>query len=677
MGVCDNYIKNVNKAILLEENTNDIKDVVSFDNNDNFFNYRYCDSVVYYISDIHLDFKVYEKVNEGSTEKEIKTYIEDKAKELFSSIDKEEYENRIILFGGDLSSSIDLSKEFYSSFLRAWDDSSKKEYDEKRSAVLPLYERYMELEKKISEWESNKAWVKEAKKDLLDYSDKRVPQDIKVSITESGELSDQIYSIVGNKIKKYINEWRRPDKRIYAIIGNHELWEFDSVDKCVSVYRKMFEDLGIIFLYNDAKFAFIPQEPEKYSGETGKMERIKKEDNPAEYNYLNSRITNVIIVGGIGFAGYNKTFNANDLIYSTAVNREHEIELTKGWEQYYKSIVEKAKKQNCLLLVLTHNPPDDWKRDKAYDENSIYFYGHNHRGYLYHHRDSNVHIYADNQIGYKNDVIKFKKASIYKLYNPFASYGDGCYRIDPYEYLQFNVFSGVYIEGVELIRKYLSKYHRGLYLIKKSEYYGFFLVSEKREKNTPGGTYICVGGSVKKVSDTIELDYFENQMTNMVNAYIRLFKPYRAFQEDVSKAVKSFGGSGKIHGYIIDIDFYNHIMINPNDGKITCYYSYTYGDVTKYDSILDLLENHNPGLADKYKKLLNSYDSSTYTKIEKAEKKALTIKIDIKNSLYKESRQANQIQRLFDAHILRAWDDGILCEQEELKKENNNTIMLN
>ncbi len=674
MGVCDNYVKNVKKAKLLEDSTNNINNVVSFDSNDDFFNYRYCDSIVYYISDIHLDFKVYEKVNEGATEKEIKTYIEDKAKELFLSIDKEEYENRIVLFGGDLSSSIDLSKEFYSSFLRTWDDLSKQEYDEKRSAVLPLYERYIGLEKKISEWKSNKAWIKDAKKDLLEYSDKRVPQDIKASIAESRELSDQIHSIVDYEIYKYISEWRRPDKRIYAIIGNHELWEFDSVDKCVSAYRKMFEDLGIIFLYNEAQYAFKPRYPIKYSEESNDFERIKREDNPTEYDYKNSRITNVIIVGGIGFAGYNKTFNANDLIYSTAVNREQEINLTKDWEQYYKSIVEKAKKKNCLLLVLTHNPPDDWKADKAYDENSIYFYGHNHRGYLYHHRDSNVHIYADNQIGYKNDVLKFKKANIYKLYNPFASYGDGCYRINPYEYMLFNVFSGIYIEGVELIRKYLSKYHRGLYLIKKSEYYGFFLVSEKKEKNTPSGTYICVGGSVKKVSDNIELDYFENQMTNMVNAYIRLFKPYRVFQEDVSKAVKSFGGSGKIHGYIIDIDFYNHIMINPNDGKITYYYSPFFGYLTEYADILDLLENHNPELADIYKKLLNSSDSNTFARIEKAEKKAITVKIDIKNSLYNDSRQAYQLQRLFEAHILRIWNEDILNYKINAENESQNLI---
>ena len=91
-------------------------------------------------------------------------------------------------------------------------------------------------------------------------------------------------------------------------------------------------------------------------------------------------------------------------------------------------------------------------------------------------------------------------------------------------------------------------------------------------------------------------------MTNMVKAYIKMFKPYRYAQERISKAIKSFGGDGRIHGYIIDVSFYSHVMINPNDGKITYYYSPAFGLASEYNTIVELLENHNPEMADRYKK---------------------------------------------------------------------------
>ena len=43
---------------------------------------------------------------------------------------------------------------------------------------------------------------------------------------------------------------------------------------------------------------------------------------------------------------------------------------------------------------------------------------------------------------------------------------------------------------------------------------------------------------------------------------------------NISKVIKSIGGDGSIHGCIVDIDYYNHIYINPVDGKITPYFAY-------------------------------------------------------------------------------------------------------
>ena len=46
------------------------------------------------------------------------------------------------------------------------------------------------------------------------------------------------------------------------------------------------------------------------------------------------------------------------------------------------------------------------------------------------------------------------------------------------------------------------------------------------------------------------------------------FTPYRNALKTISKEIRAFGGNGNIHGCIIDIDFFNHIYVNPFDGKI-------------------------------------------------------------------------------------------------------------
>ena len=43
---------------------------------------------------------------------------------------------------------------------------------------------------------------------------------------------------------------------------------------------------------------------------------------------------------------------------------------------------------------------------------------------------------------------------------------------------------------------------------------------------------------------------------------------YSAFQEKIAAEIRKIGGNGHIHGCIIDIDWENHIYVNPVDLKI-------------------------------------------------------------------------------------------------------------
>ena len=65
---------------------------------------------------------------------------------------------------------------------------------------------------------------------------------------------------------------------------------------------------------------------------------------------------------------------------------------------------------------------------------------------------------------------------------------------------------------------------------------------------------------------------------------------YSSAQKEIATFIKHIGGQGRIHGCIIDIDFYNHVFLNPLDGKITAYYATSMVDKKVYRNIASLLK---------------------------------------------------------------------------------------
>ena len=118
----------------------------------------------------------------------------------------------------------------------------------------------------------------------------------------------------------------------------------------------------------------------------------------------------------------------------------------------------------------------------------------------------------------------------------------------------------------------------------------------------------------------------------------------------MASEVKSLGYCGDVHGCIVDLDFCNHIMINPLDQKVTFYNSPTMGFVKIFDNLENLITYMNNGY------ILN---------IEKKKMLEL-IKIDIKNSVYSILNYMRQIQRLFDSNILRDWNEDIISIQKKV-----------
>lgn len=387
-----------------------------------------------------------------------------------------------------------------------------------------------------------------------------------------------------------------------VILGNHEYIGFDDVEEAFEFYKKKLEPLGYIVLQN----TFV----------------------------MNDEI---VIYGGSGFAKYNKQYNANNLVCCKAMmgNREYEIEQTTLFEKGYENARKYAAETGKCFICAAHYPIDSCLN--KFDKDAVYFTGHTHRNERF--QTENKVLYADNQVGYHRDgkfdgIIHFERAEIGTVRNPYFDLKDGCYQTSPEMYLQFYDYIGEYIGKGKLIRK---RCENGiLYVIKSKGFYGFFLINN-------AGISIVNGGMTKKIALSKNINWIHNNFNCVVNKYLAALEPLRTMQNEISLTLKKLGFSGNIHGLIVDINFDNHIMVNPVNGQLIFYYSPEFGDIMRFESFQKQLEFMD--CTDRLK------DMSTEFSL-----KELLETVSRRTGAYGLSRVISPLQRLFTGHVLRDFD---------------------
>ena len=432
------------------------------------------------------------------------------------------------------------------------------------------------------------------------------------------------------------------------VLGNHELWDGGpgslrpkrTLDEIIDDYRRV---LGSSLLENDL---FMRQK-----GMT-QAERVIREDEllsmpDAALAELIST-SSLTVLGGLGFAGNNYIFNATSGIYRASVTREQECERSARFRAVYDK-VERAAGSN-RVIVLTHNPMRDWS-DGAYHPGWIYISGHTHDNEYMRNDDGTV-VLADNQIGYERRKLAFKSFEIDSQYDPFAHYQDGIYEISPEDYQDFNRGRGISM-GRPL------QYKGTLYMIKRNDCYMFFLKSRS----------LCLLSGGKRTRVDHDLTYFFDNLPAYVDGVKRLFAPYAACLRKISEEVKSFGGTGTIHGCIVDIDYYNHIYLNPFDGTVTPYFARSTVEKLAYKSVRGLLESgpfmfnsSNIRLAKGYERSLDAGRIEILESLHDNDANPLasvpTLELDTSN--YAASRNFRAVQYLIDDGVVRIWRDEIL-----------------
>lgn len=447
---------------------------------------------------------------------------------------------------------------------------------------------------------------------------------------------------------------------IVSILGNHEFWDFNrwgilqdrekNIEDIVSRYRNLFSSLNINFLHNSL-YAKIYHNHQYISG-TATQEDLLHASHEEIRNFLKN--SNLIIWGGIGFSGYNPNFNATHGIYRHTIKTlQDDLYNTKKFEQVYKKILLSLPKDK--VIIFTHMPKEDWTIEKHHP-NWIYVNGHTHRNYY---EENNIRtIYADNQIGYTSTNYCLKYFNLSKYYDLFKYFKDGKYPITREEYIYFNFGMG--------IRLSYKKDRGQIIMLKRENIYCFLL----QKNNT---LYLLEGGKIKKLKDT-HIDYYYENMLQYSLAIKKLLKNYNTILKQISYDIKKVGGEGKIHGCIVDIDFFNHIYLNPFDGKLIPYYSPMFGAQKTYSNIPELLSEQCPTLYKNYQ-LLNSTDKNKSLLFLYDETLSSCRDFFVYNTdIYNPSRVIKNLQYLTENNIIRNWNDETLNSINSIINTNTTVI---
>ena len=139
-----------------------------------------------------------------------------------------------------------------------------------------------------------------------------------------------------------------------------------------------------------------------------------------------------------------------------------------------------------------------------------------------------------------------------------------------------------------------------------------------------------------------------------------MLSDYTNTLQQISSNVKSFGGSGHTHGCIVDIDFYNHIYLNPIDGTITPYYATSMTDKYVYPNVARLLESHNKDLYDNYCKFISTHNNNSLLELKTVTLNENVVEFIPDTSIYKASNQMFNLQYLIKYNIIRKWSDDVI-----------------
>ena len=138
-----------------------------------------------------------------------------------------------------------------------------------------------------------------------------------------------------------------------------------------------------------------------------------------------------------------------------------------------------------------------------------------------------------------------------------------------------------------------------------------------------------------------------------------------------------FSFSGRVHGCIVDLDYYSHIYLNPYDGKIAPYYAPSMYQKYVYKNVPSLIAARRPEMLPSFESAVEAAEATESTALILAQSKErhdLTQlrkdEIDTYNalvqdtSMYAVSNRLKLLQAVYDYGLVVVWYDNVLPHNE-------------
>ena len=300
------------------------------------------------------------------------------------------------------------------------------------------------------------------------------------------------------------------------------------------------------------------------------------------------------------------------------------------------------------VVVATHTPMVQWSSEPM-QPGWVYASGHTHRN-AFREGEDGVRSYADNQVGYRGTRAGLKRFHIDGTYDPFRTLEDGIHVVERADYLDFNRARDI---GIDSFTR-----EGTIYALKRDGVYLFLFRWDETQK-----LYLLAGGSITGLKRQDPAYYYEN-MAAYASVVRAAFSGYAEALEAIAGEVRAIGGQGTIHGAIVDIDFYNHVHLDPRTGKVTFYYAEWILSRVAYDRIDDLLEAHCPQLLGRYRELLSACSGEGRAPLlARGRDEAIArARVELGTLMYRDSRVLLDIERILGAGVIRLWKEEVVAK---------------
>lgn len=431
-----------------------------------------------------------------------------------------------------------------------------------------------------------------------------------------------------------------------CVLGNHELWSgqvpgpkcaFD-LDVAVNEYRDACRRHGAVLLENDL---YIEYRDSRFGRIIDEGTLLSAEDGDLGLLLGNCRL---IVLGGCGYSGIGDGIKV-DLLNGGAADAER----SARFRRLHDKLLRCAGGQR--VVVLTHYPLGEWSTGPGNPE-WVYVSGHTHRN-TFSEGAGRPTVLADGQVGYRPSKWGYRTYALDTTgcCDPLAGEADGIYEVDARLYEDFNRARGID----------MSKFNRAgrVFALKRGDTYMFVHRGEEG-----GNLHLLAGGRITNLSQA-DIGYYYRNLQKYSERVERLFAPYYSVLMAISEEVKGIGGYGFIHGSIVDIDFFNHIYLDPLEGSLTPYYAESTEERVVYDTV-ELLLKGSPLIDGSIKRgFLRARKRGDLAMIAGAKSEyrpnpALAPVLSTDKAMYAKSNAMKSVQYLLERNVVRIWNDRVL-----------------